>query len=42
MENQKERNVKLLRSDNGGEYTFAKFKAYLAGEGIDHELSISW
>jgi len=30
----------VLRSDNGGEYTFTEFKAYLAGEGIELQLSI--
>jgi len=32
--------VKLLRSDNGGEYSSAEFKVYLAGEDIEHQLSI--
>jgi len=32
--------VKVLRSDNGGEYTSTDFKAYLAGEGIKHQLCI--
>jgi len=40
VENQKGQKVKVLRSDNGGEYTSAEFKAYLAGEGIKHQLSI--
>ena len=42
MENQKGRKVKVLRSNNGGEYTSTEFKAYLAGKGIEHQLSISW
>jgi len=33
--------MKFLRLDNGGEYTFVEFKAYLAGEGFKHQLSIS-
>jgi len=33
--------MKLLRSDNGDEYTSAEFKAYLAGEVIVHGLRIS-
>ena len=32
--------VKTLRSDNGGEYTSNKFKAYLKSEGIRHECTI--
>ena len=41
VENKKGRKVKFLRSNNGGEYTSVEFKAYLAGEGIEHQLSIS-
>ena len=41
IENQKGRKVKVLRSDNGGVYTSMGFKAYLAGKGIKHQLSIS-
>jgi len=33
--------VKVLRSDNGGEYTSKKFKEYLTRKGIKHQLSIS-
>jgi len=33
--------VKVLRSDNGGEYTTVEFKAYLVDKGIEHQLSIS-
>jgi len=40
MENQKGRKVKVLRSDNGGKYISTVFKAYLAGKGIEHQLSI--
>jgi len=32
--------MKVLRSDNRGEYTSIEFKAYLVGEGIEHQLSI--
>ena len=32
--------VKVLRTDNGGEYTSTEFKQYLKGEGIPHELTI--
>ena len=41
IKNQKRRKVKVLRSNNGGEYTSTEFKAYLAGKGIEHQLSIS-
>ena len=40
VENQKGRKVKILRSDNGGEYTFKKFKDFLASNDIKHQLSI--
>jgi len=33
------RKVKVLRSNNGGEYTFKEFKDYLASKGIKHQLS---
>jgi len=39
-ENQKGRKGKVLRSNNGGEYASTEFKAYLAGKGIKHQLSI--
>jgi len=35
------RKAKVLRSDNGGEYTSKEFKDYLANRGIKHQLSIS-
>jgi len=41
MENQKGRKLMFLNSDNRGEYTTAEFKDYLAGEGIEYQLSIS-
>jgi len=41
IENQKRRKVKVLRSDNRSEYTSTEFKAYLAGKGIEYQLSIS-
>ena len=34
------RKVKVLRSDNGGEYTSTEFVAFLSEEGIKHELTI--
>ena len=33
------RQVKILRSDNGGEYTSREFTSYLTKEGIKHELT---
>jgi len=41
MENHNGRKVKVLISDNEGEYTSTEFKAYLAGNDIEHQLSIS-
>ena len=41
VKNQTGRKVKVLRSDNKGEYTSKKFKDYLAIKGIKHQLSIS-
>ena len=40
MKNQTGRKVKVLRSDNRGEYTSKKFKDYLASKSIKHQLSI--
>jgi len=40
VDNQKGQKVKVLRSNNGDEYTSAEFKAYLIGENIEHQLSI--
>jgi len=31
---------KVLRSDNGGEYTSKEFKDYIESKGIKHQLSI--
>jgi len=41
VENQTGRKVKVLRSDNEGEYTSKEFKDYLARKGIKHQLNIS-
>ena len=41
MENQTGWKMKVLRSDNGGEYTSKEFKDYLASKGIKYQLSIS-
>ena len=32
--------LKILRTDNGGEYTFKKFEDFLKSEGICHECTI--
>ena len=34
------RSLKVLRTDNGGEYTSREFEEYLRKEGIKHELTI--
>ena len=31
---------KVLRSDNGGEYTGKQFQEYLKSEGVRHELTV--
>ena len=41
VKNQTEWKVKVLRSDNGGEYTSKKFKKCIASKGIKYQLSIS-
>ncbi len=40
VENASGRTVKVLRTDNGGEYTSAKFGDFLKCEGIRHERTI--
>jgi len=40
VKNQTAQKVKVLRSDNGGEYTSKEFKNYLTSKGIEHYLSI--
>ena len=40
MEKASGRKIKILRSDNGSEYTSAEFAAYLTKEGVRHELTI--
>ena len=34
--------LKMLRSDNGGEFTFQKFEGYLAKERIKHQLIVPY
>ncbi|KAK3895615.1 hypothetical protein Pcinc_000538 [Petrolisthes cinctipes] len=40
VENQMGRKIKMLRTDNGGEYKSNDFEQYLIGEGIRHEYTI--
>jgi transposase InsO family protein len=42
MENQTERNIKTLQSNNGGEYTSNSFKDLCSCVGINMELTISY
>ena len=39
IENQSEKRIKTLRSDNGGEYTSNEFEAFCKEEGIKRELT---
>ena len=38
--NMTEKKIKILRSDNGGEYTIKEFSIYLKEKGIQHQLSV--
>ena len=40
MENQTGKKIKVLRIDNGGEYTSKEFMDFCAGEGIRRELTV--
>ncbi len=40
VERQSKRKLKVLRTDNGGEYTSNKFEQYLKKEGIKHKKTI--
>ena len=40
VENSSGRKLKVLRSDNGGEYTAKQFQDYLNAEGVRHELTV--
>lgn len=40
VEKASERKIKVLCTDNGGEYTSAEFTSYLTSEGIRHEMAI--
>ena len=39
VEKEVEAQIKVFRSDNGGEYTSNQFQAYLKGQGIVHQTS---
>ncbi|WVZ01111.1 hypothetical protein V8G54_027180 [Vigna mungo] len=39
VENESERQIKLLRTDGGGEYTSHEFKKYCSDQGIIHEIT---
>ena len=41
VEKSTRRNLKAIRTANGGEFTSKEFKTYLMEEGIMHELTIS-
>jgi transposase InsO family protein len=40
VENQTRKKIRVLRSDNGGEYTSKEFMDFCAGEGIRRELTV--
>jgi transposase InsO family protein len=42
VENQTGKKNRVLRSDNGGEYTSKEFMEFCAGEGIRRELNVPY
>jgi transposase InsO family protein len=42
VENQTGRKIKVLRSDNGGEYTSTKFRDFCTQEGIRRRLTVPY
>jgi transposase InsO family protein len=42
VENQIGKNIKVLRSDNGGEYTSKEFEGFCKEVGIKRELIVSY
>ena len=39
VENQREKNIKVLRTNRGGEYTSNMFEEFCVEHGIDHEVT---
>jgi transposase InsO family protein len=42
IENLTNKKIKMLRTDNGGEYTSKKFAAFCKSAGIRRELTVCW
>jgi transposase InsO family protein len=42
VENQTGKKIRVLRSDNGGDYTSKEFMDFFAGEGIRRELTVPY
>src|SRR5579871_2579864 len=42
VENQQNKKIKRIRSDNGGEFTSKKFKQHLQDYGIQHETTVPY
>lgn len=42
VENQTDRKIKILRTDNGGEYCNERLKHFLKERGIKHELTVPY
>jgi len=42
METRSGRQLKALRSDNGGEYVSRSFKAWLTARGVHHQLTVPY
>jgi hypothetical protein len=42
VENQTSRKIKVLRSDNGGEYTSSAFKEFCVDSGVKRDLTVSY
>jgi len=42
VENQTWRQIKVLRSNNGGEYTFAEMRDFFGSVGIKRELIVPY
>ncbi|XP_017985275.1 PREDICTED: uncharacterized protein LOC18603945 [Theobroma cacao] len=42
MENQANSSIKILKSDNGNEFTFVEFERFLSQLGISHQLTVTY